>query len=61
MPRVESLDNNPELSASYHSWSAGRNEFHRLMATGDEDVLKRGWQKDYFQGRDPGSDRFTEH
>jgi len=61
LPRVESLDDTPELAASYRKWSADRNEFHRLMATGAEEVLKRGWQKDYFQGRDPGSEKFGEH
>jgi hypothetical protein len=31
------------------------------MAVGAEEVLKRGWQKDYIQGRDPGSEKFGEH
>lgn len=61
LPRVESLDENSELSASYRKWSADPSEFHRLMAVGAEEVLKRGWQKDYFQGRDPDSEKFSEH
>jgi hypothetical protein len=61
VPRLEPLDNNAELAAAYQQWSADRNEFHRRMREGDQEVLERGWQKDYFQGRDPGSEKFGKH
>jgi len=31
------------------------------MAAGNREVLERGWQKDYFQGRDPGSEPVEDH
>lgn len=61
MPRIESIDKDPELASRYRRWSSDRDEFHQRMAAGDKEVLERGWQKDYFQGRDPGSDRFDQH
>ncbi|WP_253161529.1 DUF6065 family protein [Stieleria tagensis] len=55
------LDCNQEVSEAYQRWSDERNEFHAKIRDGDEDATKRGWQKDYFQGRDPGADRFEGH
>ncbi|MBC8350975.1 MAG: hypothetical protein H8E66_03255 [Planctomycetes bacterium] len=60
-PRMEKLQCNPELAESYRRWSDDRDEFHRQMAAGNREVLERGWQKDYFQGRDPGSERVDDH
>lgn len=60
-PCKESLENNAELADSYRRWSADRDEFHRQMAAGNQEVLERGWQKDYFQGGEPGSHRVDEH
>jgi hypothetical protein len=52
---------NPGLKADYDRWSFDRDDFHRRKAEGDVEALSRGWQKDYFQGRDPGRERFQEH
>jgi hypothetical protein len=55
------LAENPELKNAYERWSRDRDDFHRRVAEGDQETLHAGWQKDYFQGRDPGSDRFVGH
>jgi len=60
-PVVRPLSDNPELQTEYLRWSQDRNEFHRLKAEGDPDAIGRGWQKDYFQGHDPGNPRFEQH
>ena len=55
------LSKNDELHEAYQLWSRARSGFQERVANGDFEATKRGWQKDYFQGRDPGSDRFQEH
>ena len=60
-PRRQALDSDAEVSRAYRRWSADRDEFHRLVAAGDKEAIERGWQKDYFQGRDPGSERVEYH
>jgi hypothetical protein len=61
VPRFEPLSQNAELADSFRRWSTDRDEFHRRMAANDPEVLERGWQKDYFQGHDPGAEKFREH
>lgn len=61
VPQLRPLAENPELETAYRQWSRDRDEFHRLLAERDPDAIRRGWQKDYFQGRDPGKDRFEGH
>lgn len=60
-PQRQPLSENPELAADYQRWSQDRDDFQRLVAEGDPDATRVGWQKDYFQGRDPGRDRFEGH
>jgi hypothetical protein len=60
-PLPRPLDDNPELAADYRRWSAERDAFHQSVADGDQEAIRHGWQKDYFQGRDPGRDPFQEH
>lgn len=55
------LEQNKELSDAYWSWSHNRNSFHKSIAEREPEAIERGWQKDYFQGRDPGSERFEGH
>lgn len=61
VPELRPLTDNPELKRDYDRWSRDRDEFHRRVAAGDEEVIRQGWQKDYFQGHDPGRERFEEH
>ncbi len=60
-PEVRMLSENPELGADHKRWSADREDFHRRIAERDLEAIQQGWQKDYFQGRDPGRDRVDEH
>ena len=60
-PKLRPLADDEELQLAYEQWSNDRNAFHQLVASGDPDAVRRGWQKDYFQGRDPGNDRFDGH
>lgn len=60
-PRRAPLAEDPELESRYRRWSNGRNAYHSTVAAGDEEAIERGWQKDYFQGRDPGEERFDNH
>lgn len=61
VPELRPLSDNRELQTAYRKWSHDRNEFHELVASGDQEAIRQGWQKDYFQGHDPGSDRFEAH
>ncbi len=55
------LDRNEELDNAYRAWSANRDAFHKSVARRESEAVAQGWQKDYFQGRDPGADKFPEH
>ena len=61
IPQLRPLSDNLELRADYQRWSHDRDEFHRRVAAGDIEAVRQGWQKDYFQGHDPGRERFEEH
>lgn len=55
------LEANPEISAEYQRWSTDRSVYQSRVADGDQQAIRQGWQKDYFQGRDPGKERVVEH
>ena len=59
-PGVELLSENPAVHAQYLEWEASRRGFLEGLRTLNPDTVKRGWQKDYFQGKtDAGT--FTGH
>ena len=60
-PRRTPLANNPALEEQYRKWSASRDEFNRGLAEVDEDVVRRGWQKDYVLGLDMHGRQFKPH
>lgn len=51
-PVIQPLTNNPELHEEYKLYSGSRRDFIEKSRAKDEDVLKRKWQRHYFQGRD---------
>jgi hypothetical protein len=51
VPRREALAANPELKEQYHKWEESRKGFLHGLTSRDPEAVKRGWQKDYFQGR----------
>ncbi len=56
------LASNPELAEEFAHWSRERSGYQERVAQGDEDAIRRGWQKDYFHGKDPGDVKsFPEH
>ena len=61
IPVIQPLSDNAKLESEYKQWSHDRDEFHRLLAERDAVAIRQGWQKDYFQGRDPGKERFDGH
>jgi hypothetical protein len=60
-PRRMPLSANAEMNEHYQQWSRERTAFQNKVADGDAAASRRGWQKDYFQGRDPGEERFDSH
>jgi hypothetical protein len=61
VPRRQQLDTNPELQKQYKAWEASRRGFLEDLSERDPDAIKRGWQKDYFQGRTPDGKEFSSH
>jgi hypothetical protein len=61
LPRIELLKSNPELQAKYLVWEASRSGFLTGLKTLDPDAVKRGWQKDYFQGKTAEGGAFEGH
>ena len=61
VPRRIMLDTNPELKAQYLAWEKSRAGFLTGLNSRDPDTVKRGWQKDYFQGKTPDGKEFTSH
>lgn len=45
------LATDADLHAKYKAWEDGRRGFLEGLRTLDPETVKRGWQKDYFQGR----------
>ena len=55
------MTDNPELHEKYQAWEAGRRGFLQGLRSNDPDTVKRGWQKDYFQGKQPEGSTFEGH
>lgn len=54
--QMRDLGSNPELSDAHRRWSESRAHFLAKLEVNDEAAVSRKWQKDYFQGRAPGTD-----
>lgn len=50
-PLIEPMTANPELMAKYNAWSESRKDFLARLGKKEPEIVQRGWQKDYFQGR----------
>lgn len=48
-PEVRMLSEDPEALAQYRAWSSSRDVFNQGLATGEAEICRRGWQKDYVQ------------
>ena len=56
-PSIQPLASNSVIATEYARWSADRDAFQERVASGDEAAIRVGWQKDYFHGKDPGTDK----
>lgn len=61
VPKRESISANPELQAQYQAWEASRRGFLSDLNVRDPEAIKRGWQKDYFQGKTPDGKDIDSH
>jgi Family of unknown function (DUF6065) len=50
-PVVKPIESNAELFQQYQAWGQSRSKFIDDLKNREEDAVKRGWQRDYFQGR----------
>jgi hypothetical protein len=50
-PTIKHISANPELEAQYHGWSQSRSKFLKEKDIVGTDAHKRGWEKDYMQGK----------
>ncbi|MDZ4850794.1 MAG: DUF6065 family protein [Pirellulaceae bacterium] len=54
-PTIQSLSKNRSIAAEYMQWSHLRTSYQTQVAAGDEQAIQAGWQKDYFHGRNTGT------
>ena len=51
----------PEVEAQYRAWEKSRAGFLHGLTSRDPAAVKRGWQKDYFQGKTQDGKEISEH
>ena len=56
-PELRELEENQELMRLHTQWREERDKFNKGLSVPGSEYVKKGWQKDYFQG---GSDLFPE-
>jgi len=52
VPRIERLEDNPELRSAFEKWSASRNAFQKWVVEANPAAPSDKWQKLYFRGLD---------
>lgn len=60
-PMLTPLEQNAGLRADYLAWEASRKGFLTDLKANEPEAIRRGWQKDYFQGRTPAGDTIRQH
>ena len=60
-PQRVPLERNKELAAEFQNWRESRNAFNQSLERLEDEAVQRGWQKDYFLGREAGGNRFDQH
>jgi hypothetical protein len=61
VPQREPIATNPEVQAQYDAWEESRRGFLKDLSVREPEAIKRGWQKDYFQGKMPDGKDFPSH
>ena len=59
-PKAVLMETDPAVHAKYQEWEASRRGFLTGLQTHDPETVKKGWQKDYFQGKTEAG-TFTGH
>jgi hypothetical protein len=61
-PEMLPIEDAPQEQSAYHEWRTSRLEFNKDLKQADSPAHRRGWQKNYFQGRNlDGSPGNPEH
>jgi hypothetical protein len=60
-PVVRPIESSPEVCEPFRAWSARRAEFLKALDAQDPVATRRGWEKDYMQGRTPSGASFEAH
>ena len=61
IPKRVPIEADATLHAKYLEWQASRSGFLTGLASRDPEAVKQGWQKDYFQGKNPDGSDFEQH
>lgn len=61
VPKRVAIADAPDLNDEYQAWQKSRSGFLHGLNTRDPEVVKRGWQKDYFQGKKQDGREFDDH
>jgi uncharacterized protein DUF6065 len=60
-PEIRALDRSSEMVRQHDQWAHGRAQFLSDLTVTGSVAQRRGWEKDYFQGRSPGEATAREH
>lgn len=52
-PEIRRLADDPEMLRQHESFRNSRDEFMKRMQAGDQEAIRKGWQRHYFVGRHP--------
>jgi len=58
---LKPMGQNAKLARAYRSWKQARLDFNEALKRQDDDAVKEGWQRAYFQGRNSEGIVFAEH
>jgi hypothetical protein len=61
VPKSVPLEHNGELNTKYREWEKSRSSFLVGLNSKEPEAVKRGWQKDYFQGKTAEGGTFDGH
>jgi hypothetical protein len=60
-PTIGRLTDDPALERRYGRWHQSRSAFISALRRGEREAVKKGWQRDYFLGRDIDGNDAPEH
>src|SRR5262245_53393022 len=60
-PMILALDDDPILAAQYREWHKSRGQFIVNLNAFEEEAVRAGWQREYFQGRTQDGAKVPQH